>query len=77
MKCHLKLHIDINININIIRSRRYAWHKMRPIVTNVPWSVCVSVCLLDIIIGGGKTSKPIEMPFGVWCGLGWSQGTMY
>jgi len=39
--------------------------------------VCLSVCLLDIIIGGAKTIKPIEMPFGVWCGLGWSQGTMY
>jgi len=39
--------------------------RRRPVVTDVPWSVCV--CLSAGHIGGPcKTAKSIEMPFGVW-----------
>ena len=48
------------------------WHvqprsaKMRYIVTDVPWSLLlsVSVCLLDITMSCARM-EPIEMPFGV------------
>ena len=36
---------------------------MRPIVTDFPWSVCVSVC-------GAKTAEPIEISFAVWTQAG-------
>ena len=41
---------------------------MRPIVTDVPWSVyvCVSVCPLVITTSCAKTAELIEMPFGLW-----------
>ena len=39
--------------------------RRRPVVTDVPWSVCV--CLSAGHIGGPcKTAKSIEMPFVVW-----------
>ena len=43
---------------------------MRPIVTDVPWSVCVCVCLLDILMNCAKTIEPIEIPFGVCTRVG-------
>ena len=42
---------------------------MRPIVTDVPWSVCVSV--LHNRVSPTKTDEPIEMPFAA--GFGWAQ----
>jgi len=59
----------------IARPHRYAWHKMRPIVTAVAWSVCMcvclsvcvcvclSVCLLVSSVGCVKTAKLIKMSF--------------
>jgi len=32
--------------------------KMRPISTDVAWSVCLSVCLLDVTMSCAKTDKP-------------------
>jgi len=32
-------------DVSITRPHLYAWHKMRPIVTDVPWSVSVCLCL--------------------------------
>ena len=44
---------------------------MRPIVTDVAWSVCVSVCLS---VGHNrephKIAKPIKVSFGVWTCVG-------
>ena len=40
--------------------------KMRPFVTDVTWSVCMSVCLLVTTINRARTAEPIEMRFG--CG---------
>jgi len=39
---------------------------MRPIVTDVPWSPCVS----DITISCVKTAEPIEMPYEVLTRVG-------
>jgi len=39
---------------------------MRPITTNVAWSVCLRVCLLDTIANPTETAEPIKMLFGVW-----------
>ena len=41
---------------------------MRPIVTDVPWSLCV--CVLDTNMSCAKTAKQIEMPFGMWTVMG-------
>ena len=41
-------------------------YKMRPIVTDVPWSVCLSVTTMSPT----KTAEPIEMPFGLWTRVG-------
>ena len=30
------------------------------------WSVCLSVCLLDVIMCCAKTAEPVEMVFGMW-----------
>ena len=40
-------------------------HKTRPTVTDVPWSVCVCLCvyLLVTTVSPTKTDEPIEMPF--------------
>ena len=43
---------------------------MWPIVTDVPWSVCQHVCLLDTLVSRAKTAEPIEMPFGLWTSVG-------
>jgi len=48
---------------------------MRSLATDVAWSVCLCVCMLDTTVSPTKTAKPIEMPFG--CALGWAQGTMF
>ena len=44
----------------------HAKHNLWPAVTDVPWSVCV----LLIIVNHAKTSEPIEVPFEVqtWVG---------
>ena len=47
----------IIIVLIIIRPRRYAQHKMRPIAIDVAWSVCVCVCLLDTSMNPAKTDK--------------------
>jgi len=39
---------------------------MLPIVTDVPWSVCVCVCLLVTTVSSANTAEPIEIPFGMW-----------
>ena len=41
-------------------------HKMRPIVTAVAWSVCLSVCVLNITVSCATTAPPTEMTFGMW-----------
>ena len=43
-------------------SHRYAQHKMRPIVTDVPCCVCLLVATVSCAIA----AEPIEMPLGVW-----------
>ena len=44
---------------------------MRPIASHVHGlSVCLSVCLLVTTMNCGKTAGPIEMPFGMWGGVG-------
>jgi len=49
-------------------------HRTRPTVTDVPWSVCVclcvSVCLLVTTVSPTKTDEPIEMPFRVLTPVG-------
>jgi len=43
---------------------------MRPIVTDVLWSVYLSVCVADITESRAKAAELIEMPCGEWeCGL--------
>jgi len=44
--------------------------KMRPIVTDVPRSVCVSVCLLDTNVRPAKTAEPIEVSCGTLSRVG-------
>jgi len=44
------------------------------LVTDVPWSLCLSVCLLDITLSCAKTAELIRMPFGVWTRV--AQGTV-
>ena len=39
---------------------------MRPIVTHVAWSICLSVLLLVTIVSPAKTAEPIEMSFRMW-----------
>ena len=38
---------------------------MRPIATDVAWSVCLFFCLLVTLVSPAKTDKRIEMPFGM------------
>ena len=40
----------------------YVWHKMRPIVTNVGWSVC----LLVTRVSHAESAELIEMLFRIW-----------
>jgi len=56
--------------VSILRLRRNAQQKMRPIPTHVAWSVYVSVCLLGMSVSCAKAEKPIEMPFEVWTCMG-------
>ena len=49
--------------------RLHTVHKMRPIATDVAYSVvcvsvCLSMCVLGIQVSCAKTAEPIEMPFG-------------
>jgi len=44
---------------------------MQPIVTNVTWSVGLTVMIVSL----AKTAETIGMPFGY--GFRWAQGTMY
>ena len=44
--------------------------KMRPVATDVAWSVCLCVCLLDSTVSPTETAEPIEMPFGFWTRVG-------
>ena len=42
---------------------------MRRVVTDVAWSVCVCVCVLDttgLRLEPTKTDEPFQMPFGFW-----------
>jgi len=45
---------------------------MRPIATDVEWSVCTSVylCLLDTTMNRAKTVEPIDLPFELWTRVG-------
>ena len=44
---------------------------MRPIVTDrVAWSVGLLVCLSVALVSPGKTTEPIEMPFGLRAHVG-------
>ena len=62
--CHLQL-VDTEIYAPHVRSHRlHAVHNMRPIATDVARSVvCVSVCMLVILMYCVKTAERIEMPF--------------
>ena len=42
----------------VLRPHHTHNEKMRPISTDVAWSVCLSVCLLDMTISCAKTDKP-------------------
>jgi len=42
----------------VLRPHRTHNAKMRPISTDVAWSVCLSVCLLDMTMSCAKTDKP-------------------
>jgi len=53
-------------NKNIIRPHRYTKHEMWATASDIVWSVCVCVCLLDTTESLTKTAEPIEMPFGLW-----------
>jgi len=58
--------IDSSTDNNIIvRPHHYAQYKMRPIATDVAWSVCLFFCLLVTFVSRAKTDKRIEMPFGM------------
>jgi len=52
----------------INRPHLYAKHKMRPIVTYVLWSVCVS--LLFTIMSPTKTAQLIEVQFRIFAQMG-------
>jgi len=44
---------------------------MRPILTDrVAWSVDLSVGLSVTLVSPAKAATPIEMPFGLWSGMG-------
>ena len=43
---------------------------MWPIVTDIPWSVCVCICLSVITMNCITMAKLIEMPFGLWIRVG-------
>jgi len=43
---------------------------MRPIVTDVAWSVSLSVGLSVTIVMPAKMAELIEMPFGLWTHVG-------
>lgn len=52
---------------------------MPPIVANIVQSVCLCMraCLLVSTMIPTKMVEPVKVPFGVWSGLRWIQGTMY
>jgi len=52
----------------INRPHLYAKQKMRPIVTYVPWSVCV--CIFVTVMSPTKTDQPIEVPFRIFAQMG-------
>jgi len=45
-------------------------YRYRQGLGNTTWSVCRSICHFRKPC---KTAEPIEMPFGVWSGLGWAR----
>ena len=70
--CHLYIKhrsvvfLSVNNSIHDIAFMPHRWDKMRPIVTDVPWSECLHVCLLVTTLTGAKMAKPIEMLFRIW-----------
>ena len=48
----------------------YALNNMQVIATDVAWSVCVSVSVVDTFVSSAKTAEPVEMPCGVWTCVG-------
>ena len=70
------IHIAVDISTITIRQHHYARHKMRPIVTDVSWLVCLS-CLLVTTVSHTKTVKQTEMPFGQCIQIKWARGTTY
>ena len=43
---------------------------MRPIATDVAWSVCVFQCLSVTTMSCAETAEPVEMPFAAWTRVG-------
>ena len=50
----------------VFRPRRMPSMRMRPIITDVPWFVC----LLDTLASHAKMTQPIQMLFGMWTWVG-------
>jgi len=42
----------------------------RFVTHRVVWSVCLSICLSVVIVNPAKTADSIEIPFGLWTGVG-------
>jgi len=40
------------------------------VIDGVAWSVGLSVGLFVTIVSPAKTAEPIDMPFGLWTGVG-------
>ena len=54
------------VHLSTTRLCRYAWNRLRPVVTILAWSSSLSVCLLVTCVSRAKMAESIKMPFGVW-----------
>ena len=66
-------YVGVSTKIRIITLHYYAKLKMRPIVTNVPWSVCVSLLVTSVSLTKSAETIKVHLEYG----LGWDQGTTY
>ena len=54
----------------ITRPHRMLTVKSRPLASDVAWSVCLCVCLLNTAVNRTKRDEPIKISFGLWNRVG-------